>query len=136
MIMKEHRKADYNELYVTGEDGIKWHLGYYDHPLTGVLEESGEMHYFTWEYRADEVKIYKLSKIEKFKLRASHQLFRWMVGDHTDYNKNKDRSWYTKRNPEWLHNLKFKVFYSKPFVWLRKQLFTVHVPDLDYVEEG
>jgi hypothetical protein len=129
--MKYVRDIPYQTLYKY----IRWHLGYYDHPLSGVMDHFGEMHYFTWAYDDNTVSVFELTRLEKFKLHASHFIFDSLVGKHTNYINGERACWYRVRSPKWLHNFGFKLFYHKDFQKLRAALFTVTVPATDRTEK-
>lgn len=124
--MKYVKDVHYEEIY----KNIRWNIGFYDHPLSGVMNRFGEMHYFVWPYQEDFVSIYELTTIEKIKLRLDHFLFESFVGKHTNYDNGKKTQRYYVRSPKWLHNLCFNLYYNKNFKKIKSFFLSIEKDDV------
>jgi hypothetical protein len=103
---------------------FKFITNHYDVHLNGTCIFNGELCEFENEYpdyneEKDDweemfVKIYKLSRREKFEWRKKQFLFEQAVGYHWSYpNKNeKGRGSFYYRKPKWFYKLLFKWYYK------------------------
>lgn len=85
----------------------KWHLGYYDGPLTGIAidadsETEAEWYFVAcpWELDRGVWCAWKLTPEEKAYEFARHEAFRQHVGEHTDYDDSGERTLFKALKPE------------------------------------
>jgi hypothetical protein len=60
----------------------------------------------------DTVSIYKLTFIEKLRWELKQYMFELCVGPHWSYINGKPKGKYGTREPKWLYELLFKMYYS------------------------
>lgn len=102
----------------------KWHLMYYDGPLTGIVQddETGELYYVACPHDLDRAVwcVWRLTPEELSFLQTQHEVFRTYVGHHTDYDpetykrtlglNHQDRETMKKfyDDPQWKRDLKIE----------------------------
>lgn len=97
----------------TKKFNILWSIGYWDGPLSGVVEYKGKVCYFavikyTYGDRGHRTQgIFEITGEESAQLQKQHDDFCAMVGTHTNYKNN-------RRDPAGLvHKKDFAPFYEK-----------------------
>jgi len=102
-----------------------WHSGYYDGPLSGVVEYKGEKHYFDLlkEYNSRKLrrkiyrtfKLYLLTPKQLESMLYWHNEFRLHVGTHTSYSWNENKNIYKRElgTNEASHLYMQEMFYER-----------------------
>lgn len=102
---------------------FRWVSNHYDVHLHGTCTYEGDLCEFEHTYpEYDEendswieegVRIYKLGFLEKLRWRRRQFLFEQCVGYHWTYNDGKRMNYFYYRNPLWLYQWLFKIYYKK-----------------------
>ncbi len=73
----------------------KWHISYYDGPISGIFTCKGKMFYGRMVYDQDRKfwVSWDLTPEEEQLITANHEEFQKWVGTHTDYFLNEDEDW-------------------------------------------
>lgn len=111
--MRFLERVPYKQVYEAKQTRIFCHYEYCDHPLDGLIIHNSRLVYFTWEYGADFVYLFKLSIVEKIGFLTRTFLFAICVGRHCIYSEGKRKYWYHRRRPYWLHDLLFTQYYKR-----------------------
>mgnify|MGYP003412800551 FL=1 len=109
--MKFLERIPCKHVYEAYRTRIYCHIGYYDHPLSGLLLHNRKLVYFNWEYDSEYVYLFKLTLIEKLRLLFGVYLFAICVGTHCIYTNGKRKRRYYRRWPKWLPSKMFNAYY-------------------------